>query len=554
MTDTARQEGTALYTFLAPHMCGGPVVPEVEVVERTASGAKGVRIRRPEGSRIELAADLFPPDVNLAAIDPSNPVHMASISVPHGVAIHEFAHDAHTTIDWTEVRQTHGPAAEAAARLLEESRIERRSIAHRPTGRPFLRKAIKEILAEGMTGSVTAEGEAFQAAALILARSDGGTLDPSDTSEVTKAVESVIGAPMLSTLRALWQRALLLEDGDMELGVIGAAWAALRTDEDPESNGDGGRGEESESGEPSDVRSATSEAASQTAEAGEFELTEVSAEFETRVAEQNEREAQAAEERQLTERAAKQAATVFSPDSKKLTGRRPTTAESAAVQALTNDLRLWMTPNVRKVPLWTEEPEGRLSVSRLISRDAQKALTGRSNVAVFRSTKKLSSPKPEPVVALIVDASTSMDEMFASAASLSYIIPNGIAPLGGKFASCVFGSDVQALCPPGVRPSVVPRITSQGSTDATLEALLAMAGALPLFDRTKARLVVMITDNGFTGDAPAADSYIAKLEASGCRVISLNCGPMRERNHLSIQLGTPSESGAVIGQAIRSLY
>ena len=74
-----------------------------------------------------------------------------------------------------------------AARQLEESRIEGRQVTRRPGDRRWLRATVTQLILDDFTAAGAAPStprEAGAAAALLLARSDAGILDPAETALV----------------------------------------------------------------------------------------------------------------------------------------------------------------------------------------------------------------------------------------------------------------------------------------------------------------------------------------------------------------------------------
>ena len=84
----------------------------------------------PASAEIEVNADHLP--VDPATADPANPADRERYPAMWGATVHECAHAAHSR--WRAPKGTDA-AWSAAATALEESRIEARQVARRPTDR-----------------------------------------------------------------------------------------------------------------------------------------------------------------------------------------------------------------------------------------------------------------------------------------------------------------------------------------------------------------------------------------------------------------------------------
>src|SRR5690606_25341096 len=148
-------------------------------------------------------------------------------------------------------------AAADAALALEESRIEAAQIRRRPADRRWLRaSATSLVLADFTTpptGAPAPSGAATggaapaptgppvttphaamtpwnagRAAALILARTDAGILEPAETKPLTDAVLGVLGPSRLSALAAMWHLAHATRDDDGDTMMdLGRRWCRI---------------------------------------------------------------------------------------------------------------------------------------------------------------------------------------------------------------------------------------------------------------------------------------------------------------------------------------
>jgi len=159
--------------------------------------------------------------------DPTRPADRDRYPALWGVLTHEAAHATHTR--WAIPDGAPAAAADAAM-ALEESRIEAAQIRRRPADRPWLRASATRLILADFTAPTTpptaapagspggpSAGSAVttpnaamtpwnagRAAALLLARTDAGILEPKETQTLASAVLGVIGPSRLSALAALW--------------------------------------------------------------------------------------------------------------------------------------------------------------------------------------------------------------------------------------------------------------------------------------------------------------------------------------------------------------
>ena len=156
-----------------------------------------------------------------ATLRPDDPADRARYDTAWGLLVHECAHARHSL--WTtphadgsadDGAEAVPAGAVAAAELLEESKIEAAQIRVRPDDRHWLRASACALIpntthttAADPGAAVLGRAEAASAAALLLARTDGGILTPDETEPVRAAVETALGADTLTELRSLWQAA-----------------------------------------------------------------------------------------------------------------------------------------------------------------------------------------------------------------------------------------------------------------------------------------------------------------------------------------------------------
>ncbi|TDC58701.1 hypothetical protein E1200_32970, partial [Actinomadura sp. GC306] len=191
--------------------------------------------------------------------DPAWPTDRDRYPAMWGVLTHEAAHATHTR--WA-IPDGASAAAAAAAVALEESRIEVAQIRRRPADRRWIRACVTSlVLADfitpptgAATGAPAPSGgaatgapstpsaappvttphaamtpwNAGRAAALILARTDAGILEPAETKPLADAVLDVLGPSRLSALAAMWHLAHATGDDDGDTMMdLGRRWCRI---------------------------------------------------------------------------------------------------------------------------------------------------------------------------------------------------------------------------------------------------------------------------------------------------------------------------------------
>jgi hypothetical protein len=186
----------------------------------------------PASAEIEVNGDHLP--VDPATADPANPADRERYPALWGATVHEGAHAAHSR--WRAPQGTNA-AWLSAALALEESRIEARQVARRPSDRAWLRACTCQIVIGDFKAAAAppaSAAEAGSAAALILAREDAGILESAEAEPVAQAVAAAIGEEKLGQLRRVWREARRTRDDDARGMVrLGRRWCRiLGTDPD----------------------------------------------------------------------------------------------------------------------------------------------------------------------------------------------------------------------------------------------------------------------------------------------------------------------------------
>jgi hypothetical protein len=96
-------------------------------------------------------------------------------------------------------------------------------------------------------------------------------------------------------------------------------------------------------------------------------------------------------------------------------------------------------------------------------------------------------------------------------------------------------------------------ISALGGSEDVGEGIEVLRAVLPLGDRRRPRLLVLIGDGWWTSEPwkEAGERNIAELRAAGCGVVSVGIGaePAAHGESSAVAVGQPLEIAAVIGGA-----
>jgi hypothetical protein len=181
-------------------------------------------------------------------VAPPNLADRARYATTWGLLTHECGHAKHTA--WKPPDDA-PPATVEAAMLLEEPRMEAAQVRRRPDDRHWLRSSATNLILadtdalDPVRAPQMTKADAAHAAALLLARVDGGILTTKETAPVAAVVENILGADLLDELRGLWREALNTADDDADTMInLGRRWCKAigadpdNPDPDPGASGD----------------------------------------------------------------------------------------------------------------------------------------------------------------------------------------------------------------------------------------------------------------------------------------------------------------------------
>ncbi|MDX3192925.1 VWA domain-containing protein [Streptomyces sp. MN03-5084-2B] len=478
----------------------------------------------PDLATIEVDGVHLAPGVDPATVSPHRIGDRKRYRTLWGLLTHECGHAAHSR--WRAPEDA-PPGAVAAADLLEESRMEAQQLRRRPADRYWLRGSATHLILADTDAKDPAKAltmskpSAARAAALLLARVDGGVLNPRETANVARTVEGILGADTLNTLREIWREAHRTADDDADAMIeLGRRWCeAIGTDPDDADPTSATSGD----GKPSPLASAVTEAAG---------IIAATASAETAPSDPiTERLEAAARDEAAREAAAHAARSVFSSGGSR-TGstatrgtRAPTGAERAAAHHLARALDTAGVRERAETKATSVIPPGRLRVRGAVAASAQRAAGTIPTAEPFIRTHRTTVPTPPLRLGIACDVSSSMKAFAGPVASAAWILAHAAhrTRVPATTATVIFGRYVRPITYPGSSPRAVTKFAANDGVEAIDKAITALDGALNLSHADAARLLVIVTDTYIVDETyrSNAQKHLARLRATGCAVLWL---------------------------------
>lgn len=447
-----------------------------------------------------------------------------------GLLTHECAHAKHSA--WRTPRDA-PPGAAAAAELLEESRIEAAHLRRRPRDRYWLRASATNLILADIDAKDPAKAltmsarSAATAAALLLARVDGGVLNTRETVTVARVVRDIVGTETLAALRDIWREAHRTADDDAETMIeLGRRWCeAIGTDPEEPESGEGEPGADT-TGEGDGTPSPLAESVARAAGAIASEVDSEPAPTDP-VTERLEAEAMEAAARKAT---ARDARTVFSGGRRsgktRTAGTRsPTDAERAAARQLARALDTAGVRDRTTTKTTSTTPPGRLRMRGAMAADAQRAAGMMPTAEPFTRTTRATVPTPPLRLGIACDVSSSMGAFAHPVASAAWILGHAAhhTQVPATTATVIFGHTVRAVTHPGTAPRDVTEFAALDGVEALDRAISALDGALNLSRADAARLLIIVTDTEIVDERYRrnAQKHLERLRATGCAVLWL---------------------------------
>lgn len=511
----------------------------------------------PKTCTVTLNATLALGGEDPAVVNPLTPDGRRRHPVVVGLCCHEASH-AHSTLWGDTFGQGHPSNVVKAAVLLEEPRIEARQIERRPHDRLYLRAQSVFLDLPGAGTPGKDRWRAGTGALLVLGRVDAGVLDREDVADVLPQITEAVGVDVLGRLRAIWQAAIDLDDGDVDgLLELGRQWVEALdvADEDlpdtgcsssagngeaAESSGSGDAGESQVNGQDGEagdsaedaddewddpLADALRDAMQAVSEAAEDEAAdEVTAGTPDGYSEAASEAKQKAAEQEVAKDAAK---VVFHGYSEGGTrhplrpGRAPTAQERTLARRIGEALRRAQFRERSATVVSSQTPPGRLQGREAMFGAAQRARRAPVTAAPFRTVVRKHSPEPPLSLGIAVDVSGSMQWATNMMATMAWVCAHAATYVQGRSATVVFGDRTTAVTRPGAPPTkVTPFVADAGSEDFS-GAVTALDGALSLAHGRGARLLFVVSDGHFVrpGEPEKAQKAVTRLTKSGVGVL-----------------------------------
>jgi hypothetical protein len=486
--------------------------------------------------------------------DPPSHDQMKSLMVVVGVTYHECGHGNHTPspAEYEAVPKE----LLADARTLEEARMEARANESHPRCTTYLRAAVGKVLLEhapGPPATPLTRAEAVRQAALVLGRVPAGTLLQSEVTAAEAEFVQVLGAEDVGSVKAVVADVCRASDTDAIPALIEGA-RKLAEIEPPPPDAGGSRGASgaggSGNGDPDgptwadieDILEGGADAWREAAVDGSVVDGELKDDL-----------------RRLARSIAKGEAEpvkggglyggigLSGPEIPPSGGRPPVSVERVAVSRLATALRRARTK--RLIREGRVSPPGRFS-GRGAMRQASELERGAPvRGLAFRTQRTVVSELWHPQVGIVADVSGSMSGHLGALASVLWVVHTAVEEVNGRAGASLFAAEAKLLCRPGRRLTEVPVVTSAGGTTSAGEAIDILRNAVPLGDRSRPRLVVMIGDGLW--HAEDGETEIAELQASGCGVVSvgIDSKPVPHGEDRVVAVSEPLDIAAVIGRA-----
>ncbi len=523
------------------------IAPSVLVKCFPRASAPAAGLINMESRNILVDGDLFgcdPADIP----DPPNRNQLKQLMVVLGVTFHECGHGNHTPSP--AEYETVPKELLSDAQTLEEARMEARANDSHPRCTTYLRAAVAKVLLEhapGQPSEPLTRAQAVRQAALVLGRVPAGTLLESEVAAAEAEFAQVLGDEDLGRVKDIVAEVCRAADEDAIPALIDGARKLAEIEPLPPEEGSGAGSAGSASGgiSWSDLE----------------EILEASADAwrESQVDGEGEDDDLADDLRRLARSLAKGEAVpskggglyggigLSGPEIPPTGGRPPVPVELIAVSRLATALRRARTK--RLIREGKVAPPGRFS-GRGAMRQASELERGAPvRGLAFRTQRTVVQELWHPVVGIVADVSLSVDPYRGAIASVLWVVHTAIEEVDGSAGASLFSTEAKLLCPPGRRLTQVPVVTTALGTTAAGEAIDVLREALPLGDRRRPRLVVMIGDGLW--HASDGEQEISELQASGCGVISVGIDgePVPHGEDRVIAVSEPLEIAAVIGRA-----
>jgi hypothetical protein len=452
-----------------------------------------------------------------------------------GVILHEAFHARYSNWNY-DLLETLDKKISDAFMLLEESRIESKAVYHYPENALFMRASSMNLsfanADEGMS-EMTATAQFANLAGLTLARVTAGVLDEFDVASIRAKLEIGLTSEVLGKLEKIWTEFQTLGVHQITRGVeLATEWVEIIKERAKE-NGEPEMPENAECGYPmpaeladllSEIMEEIGKASEEISEATGSALVEQQSDEELKE-EIKERKSEAKRQQESE----KQAEKTFSPNSsagesgsssRLIEVRKPEGVERAGAVLLSQMLDKAKYVERSATEVNSVIPQGRLRPRALVQKKAMESKGVRSEVPIWRATKRKHNDDPTLKIGVMVDISGSMGSAMKPMASIAWILSEAGRRVQAKTAMVYFGSGVFPTLKVGQHLPEVQVYSAPDGTEKFGEAYKALDGTLGLTYTDGVRLLVIVSDGHYVStECENAKKAIAECERNGVAVL-----------------------------------
>lgn len=474
----------------------------------------------PATARIALDGKILP--ASPENLDTDNQEHFSALSALQGVFVHELGHAVHTD----SMREAIEGEEAKASTLLEEIRMEARTIEDRDKDAVWLRAASQQLILKGEMGQAAPQtkAQAAQIAVLTEGRVAAGSLKPEDVTDVSKVLDQIFEPEERKELQEILQGAVEVRDGECEkMTDLGKRLRELAG----EPQGGAGFGQGGEGGEESAALSP--EQAEALSEAAQAAADNAASEAATELV----HDAEGAQVDQAVEGVDEkeggdepnQRGGLGAPSGEAMhaTLREADKPERRARLKLSELLKRARFRDRDKTKIRSQIPPGRLKVREAVRGSAEQAMGRMPTAKPWRKTRRRQVDQPKLRVGVVVDVSGSMDSVIPTVSSTMWVVANAVHDAGGKAAGYSFGDSWNTVVDADKPPR---QVTSFGHGGGTMNPGYAIQQADQDLDLSfpGPRILVIVSDGAWasTTSGDLADQELERLMALGVAVLLVN--------------------------------
>ena len=461
---------------------------------------------------------------------------------PHaaGAIFHEALHARYSLYDLeTAVKELNITDANVHDNffILEESRIEALGVEMFPSNTVFLRASAMTLIVDDIQSNISKQKSIRVLArilGLVLARVDAGVLYSSDVKEIEDVLVEFFGVEIIEKFRSIWLRAQGNRNGRDAVTMLALAqeWEDLIKSIMKD------KGEEEESGTGAGSGPGFAKVIEKIISSIEEASQEISISINESIQDQQQQEewesvvkALERESKQQNEHK-KESEKVFSMSlgvdntdktfSKLIESRVPTSRERAAAVKIAQMLEKAKYRERDEIEISSILPPGRLRTRAIVQNAAYAAQGKMDRAEAWRRTVRRHTEDPTLTIGVMVDISGSMSSAMQPMAVTAWAISEASRRVQGRCAMVYYGNSVFPTLKPGQHLTNVNVFTASDGTEQFDKGFKALNGSLNLLNGSGARLLVIVSDAGYTQDQRSyARKWIKACDAAGVAVLWL---------------------------------